>query len=144
NEAREREEEDANLNRAQFFYRGVLERVDLSGLSAHESPDSWHGPDHPIVTIKLTRLLWGDGAQTRLDVPWVHLVQCPMPNIVAAYWASEENEVPPLRPGWGVTVIGRAEDWPDAMHRIFILIDGEQDTARIVQRFQTLRLGWRQ
>jgi hypothetical protein len=60
---------------------------------------------------------------------------------VEAYWKTKEGD-PILRAGWGVTVIGRREDFADRLDRVFILIDGAPETSRIVSRFQQLRLDW--
>ncbi len=75
-------------------------------------------------------------------MPWGYLASCPFFNLAEAYWDTKDGTRQVLRPGWGVTVIGRREDFDGVNNRVFILIDGEPETARIVRRFQQLRLGW--
>lgn len=136
---RARSEEDQFLRDADVFYRGVIESVDTS-----EAVDALGRsmPDKTIASIRRTRTVWGEGGRHRLTVPWGYLVNCPFPNLMEAYWTTQEGARPVLRPGWGVTVIGRREDFDGVNNRVFILIDGEPETARIVRRFQQVRLGW--
>ena len=135
-----RAEEDRALLGADVFYRGVVERVDTADrVDYHGGADF----DRPIVTIRQTRTLWGQTAPRTLVVPWGYLVRCPLPNLMDAYWDVVDGPHALLKPGWGVTVIGRREDFANRQDRVFILVDGQADTSRIVARFQQLRLGFR-
>lgn len=137
---KERAEEDQALLGADVFYRGVFERIDTSDrVNDHGGADL----DRLIVTIRQTRTLWGGTAPRTLVVPWVYLVICPLPNLMDAYWDAVDGPHALLKRGWGVTVIGRREDFANRQDRVFILVDGQADTSRIVARFQQLRLGWR-
>lgn len=136
----ERAIEDQFLREADVFFRGVIEQVDTTDPVIGDMSDT--GFNKPIVTIRHTRTLWGSGAPERLIVPWGYLVACPFPNLREAYWETKERERSVLRPGWGVTVIGRLEDFSDRPDRLFVLIDGEPETSRIVRRFQQLHFGW--
>ena len=129
--------EDRTLQEADVFFRGVIEQVDTQDYGSNE----WQW-DRPILTIRTTRTLWGDDAPQRFVVPAGYMAQCPLPNVKAAYWDTQDGMREWLRPGWGVTVIGRRSDLAERPADVFILIDGAPETVRIVARFQELRLGW--
>ena len=137
--AKQREEEDRAILEADVFYRGVMGNVDISDFASGDTSEASF--NKPIVTIRRTRTLWGSGAPAALTLPWGYLVVCPLPNLMDAYWETKDGN-PVLRDGWGVTVIGRREDFSDRPDRLFILIDGAPETSRIVSRFQQLRLNW--
>jgi len=131
NAEKQRDYEDGLLRQADVFYRGVIDSVRTEPLGL------------PVVTIRWTRTLMGDGAPRTLVIDYWGA--CPLPNLIDVEGIdSVAGSGPHLRPGWGVTVIGRREDLTDRPDRLFVLIDGEPTTADIVARFQHLRLGWRQ
>lgn len=132
--AKERAREDQAVLDAEVFYRGVIEYVDVTDLDTGSVRF-----EKPVVTIRRTRTLWGSGAPEIVTIPWGYLVACPLPSLMEAYWKKYDGD-PILRPGWGVTVIGRREDFADRPERLLILIDGESETRRLVRRFQQLHL----
>ena len=120
--------EDHNLQEATVFFRGVIENYQPGEYG-------WGTLD-----IRWTRTLWGSGAPSRISIPPEYFANCARGNLhVAVEYQGRGEGVPAVRNGMGVTVIGRSQDAP---WDFIILVDGSEDTQRVVRRFQQLRFGW--
>lgn len=85
------------------------------------------------MLLRRTETLWGQDAPEQVRIIHDYFSACPQGNL----WAVDENN---LRDGLGVTVLGDAayanENGIPAM---FVLVDGDPDTQRVLRRFQELK-----
>ena len=126
--------EDQELLRATIVYRGVIENIrqDESGET--------------ILDIRRDEVLLGSGAPTVIHITTEYFAQCAAGNL--HYLVQETDDPSPVpdgvaRPprivnGARVTILGRPED-ADLPSRFTILVDGFEDTPRVLQRFEELR-----
>ena len=126
--------EDQQLRRATVLYRGVVENVRQDQN------------DETILDIRLTRLLWGEGAPALISITTEYFAQCAAGNL---HYAVQETDAPSILPegaprpprvqnGLGVTILGRPED-ADLPSRFTILVDDFEDTQRVLARFRELK-----
>ena len=126
--------EDQELLRATIVYRGVIENIrrDQSGET--------------ILDIRRDNVLLGSGAPTVIHITTEYFAQCAEGNL---HFVVQETDYPSRLPdgvarpprivnGVGVTILGRPED-ADLPSRFTILVDGFEDTQRVLQRFEELR-----
>lgn len=105
---------------ATVLFRGVIEDL-------HDP-----GGDSTMV-IRRTRTFWGEGAPDRVRIIRDYFAACPRGNL----WAADENR---LRNGLGVTVLGDpAYANENGIAAMFVLVDGDPDTQRVLRRFQELK-----
>ena len=118
--AQQRAEEDRQLLGATILFRGVIEDL--------------HDPDNDTtMVIRRTQTLWGDGAPERINIVRYYFATCPLGNL----WAAEASE---LHNGLGVTVLGDAAyATEDGLRSMFVLVDGDPDTQRLLSRFRELK-----
>ena len=115
----EREREDAHLESATVLFRGVVEDV--------------RKDDGTSLTIRRTEVLWGEGAPEQIRIVPDYFAVCPLGNL----WAIDLDA---LQNGLSVTVIGEVSHAnEDGIAAMFVLVDSDPDTRRILGRFETLR-----
>ena len=111
--------EDARLQSATVLFRGVVEDVQKDdGIS---------------MTIRRTQVLWGHGAPDHIRIVPDYFGVCPLGNL----WAIDLEA---LQNGLSVTVLGEASHANEnGVAAMFVLVDGDPDTQRILRRFEELR-----
>ncbi len=119
--AQEQANEDRRLLSATVLYRAVISNVERDATGG------------PTMLLRRTETLWGQDAPEQVRIIHDYFSACPQGNL----WAVDENN---LRDGLGVTVLGDAayanENGIPAM---FVLVDGDPDTQRVLRRFQELK-----
>lgn|GEM_PF-807098 len=126
---RRQEYEDQQLLRATILFRGVIEDF--------QAPDGQYGDT--TMVIRGTQTFWGRGAPDRVVIPREYFSNCARGNLHAAVdmWG-EYPDLPRVRNGLGVTLIGRRED-VTAPWDFVILVDHAPDTQRMLRRFEQLK-----
>ncbi len=126
---RRQEYEDEQLLRATVMFRGVIEDF--------QAPDGQYGDT--TMVIRQTQTTWGRGAPSRVVIPREYFSNCARGNLHAAVdmWG-ELPELPRVRNGLGVTLLGRGED-ESAPWDFIILVDNAPDTQRVLRRFRELK-----
>lgn len=121
--------EDQSLQRASVLFRGVIENF--------HQPDGVHGD--ATMTIRRTQAFWGRGAPAEVRIPREYFSNCARGNLHGAVdQYGRFPGLPIVRNGLGVTVLGRPED-ASAPWDFIILVDGAEDTQRVLRRFQELK-----
>ncbi len=122
-----REYEDQKLLDATLLFRGVVE-----DLRRPEGGDV-------TMAIRRTRSFWGHGAPERVVIPREYFSSCAGGNLHAAVVGfGEFGDLPSVRNGLGVTVLGRVEDAATPWDYV-ILVDTAADTQRVLRRFSELK-----
>ena len=118
--------EDRQLLASTVLYRGVIEDLRADDFG------------NATFTIRTVQTFWGSGAPERLTIPRAYFSDCTLGNLDGVYFGGEFGGSPVGRNGLGVTVLGRNADL-SRPSRLFILVDGTDETRRVLGRFRELK-----